>query len=1671
MNPLPLNRRLRERELREHNRYITTQQNGTISIKGVAKILGLYNNKAVYDLWESNYNQERIQQREHIARTRIGRFIQQRLYVEPPLIQFNVPTRKSIAYEVARTDLIRPNTTTTNISTFHYQNLKSIPEIRNNLIQIHNTMDRAYKISLMFEFMFELRVYIEATDTTNARYEYQYKIFRATSNKYFISGVNINKIEDIMNINLDKELLHGYILGMRPSSSHKVIGITGMTVKVLNLKKYKYLQPFVYGSEAGNAIVRQRANELRQIRSILPHHIGSGIDLPNYITKNRNIISMNNATNNMCFWNCLGYYYVGNKRCLKKTNELFTTFYGKKPDSSYKGIDINSELDVFESIEGNVGINIYNMDNTSKYTLIRKSNKSQSMDLLLYENHFSYIVNTPIMTETLYLPDYITDNGDIISMKNSTNNMSFWDCVGSFISNKKEDFITVRNEYFELFYGKKPYNRYEGFDVEKDGNDFEILLDLEINEIIENLERDYDINGKVIHNEKYDLWEESYPIYFKNYTNLRLRTVKKIKDYNKKNLMIIRLLQYKTDGKIHYSLITDIENMMKIKFSCGTCGGTFRDNDSLNDHIKTCENFQQKDTFIKFPQIYEPTRNSIVVLNEVFGTDYDIKYEPLIVYDFESVVYPLNIQIGKTTKITNEQIPISVSICSNVEGYETPKCIINSDIKLLFKEMFSYMKEITDLAVEIMRKKLNSINTKIIEQINDINEIKKYQKLLENYIQRVPILGFNSGRYDMNLNINEFINGLRNINGNEFSNIKTGNTFKMLSSGNMMFLDMTQYLPPTYNLSQYIIAFNKSRLSKNTFPFNIKNDINISSNIDKLTLNYIGVKEWGKFIENKEKYQWETVKDLLDYYNEFKNEEVFIPSICDVKRYIQSYNESKGTFPYEYMNSFEMVDSDIDLLNQESFFSKLKNKGISTDEWEEFLFNKKKYGWKTLRDLLIFYNNQDVKPFLNAILEHKKFFYELNLDMFKDGMSLPALAEKTMFSFALKEFNDIFLKTDIEPFKEEVNYCFEGEKTNIKPFMSQINGVYELDTDTKKNIVLKLKSYKQQDIVSGRYIKNEFIGEQEINDLFKKQNCKCKYCWKVMDNKKNEIETDGVNKIDSTTWSLDRINNILGHNTGNCVLSCLTCNKQRKDELYNVFYRKKALIRYSHKKPLIYLIDEENKIVFDKLKSNITGGASIVFHRHHQSGKTRIKRPIYDPKTQQWNLGKNGNTVKNITGYDANALYLWCIGRSMPCGILKWTEWIEGDNINLFIKDFNGFVEVDIHTPEHLYNLMGEFPLIFKNIEYDKNEVMGEYMKSLYDKDELKTKTLTRKLISSFKGDKVLIKSDRLKWLVEKGLVVSKIYGFIRTEKGVIFDGFVKKVSDERRKGDIDPDYAIIAEMWKLIGNSAFGRTGMNKNKFTKTIYGGEDLYDKHIATTLFVDANVFDDDLYEITLKSRNVKQNIPIQIANSIYDDSKLLMSRFYYDCMDKYISRDDYQYIQMDTDSAYIAFTGKFDELVKPDMKDEYEKDKHNWFLRKDTKENEAFDKRVAGLFKPEFEGEEMVALCSKSYHVKGFDEKAVKGKDNFKLSCKGIQRNNNEDKLTMDSHKAVLYLNKKSIVENRGMRIMNDKQIYEIENDLEKNKKIYNYVVKKVGLSGKYDKRRILNDGISSVPLDI
>ena len=89
----------------------------------------------------------------------------------------------------------------------------------------------------------------------------------------------------------------------------------------------------------------------------------------------------------------------------------------------------------------------------------------------------------------------------------------------------------------------------------------------------------------------------------------------------------------------------------------------------------------------------------------------------------------------------------------------------------------------------------------------------------------------------------------------------------------------------------------------------------------------------------------------------------------------------------------------------------------------------------------------------------------------------------------------------------------------------------------------------------------------------------------------------------------------------------------------------------------------------------------------------------------------------------------------------------------------------------------------------------------------------------------------------------------------------------------------------------------------------------------------------------------------------------------------------------------------------------------------------------------------------------------------MSCKGIQKKHNETDLNFETYKGIVLDNKILNVKNKGMRIFNDKQINNINSDVKQNRAIYTYEMEKIGLTEKYDKRRVLDDGLSTVPLNI
>ena len=83
---------------------------------------------------------------------------------------------------------------------------------------------------------------------------------------------------------------------------------------------------------------------------------------------------------------------------------------------------------------------------------------------------------------------------------------------------------------------------------------------------------------------------------------------------------------------------------------------------------------------------------------------------------------------------------------------------------------------------------------------------------------------------------------------------------------------------------------------------------------------------------------------------------------------------------------------------QEVFYSRLKNEGISDEDYALFQVAWCDNETKTMRDFLVCYNNRDVVPFLHAVDRQFAFYQQHNIDMFKDGISVPELTLLYLFN-------------------------------------------------------------------------------------------------------------------------------------------------------------------------------------------------------------------------------------------------------------------------------------------------------------------------------------------------------------------------------------------------------------------------------------------------------------------------------------------------------------------------------------------------------------------------------------------------------------------------------------------------------------------------------------------------
>ena len=311
-------------------------------------------------------------------------------------------------------------------------------------------------------------------------------------------------------------------------------------------------------------------------------------------------------------------------------------------------------------------------------------------------------------------------------------------------------------------------------------------------------------------------------------------------------------------------------------------------------------------------------------------------------------------------------VPLSVSVASNVPGHEQVQCLVTvGDTNKLVSRMMDILRAMSDAAYDKIKHLYEDVLEQLAKALTNWNEQEEaarsavdkesrpatnpYKKLmgqLYGWMHQLPVIGFNSGKYDLNA-IKQFLipyflstseeqeeqeqdDKEENEGIGSFFFIKRNNTFMCLSTNQLKFLDMTNYIAPGFSYDKYLKAYG-----------------------------------------------------------------------CEV---------TKGHFSYEYIDRLERLD-DTALPSKQAFFSRMKNEGISDEDYASCQEAWRDNAMTTLRDFLVWYNNRDVVPFIQAIDRQFAFYEQRGIDMFKQGISVPGLT-------LLYLFNDLPEKTYFTIFNE-----------------------------------------------------------------------------------------------------------------------------------------------------------------------------------------------------------------------------------------------------------------------------------------------------------------------------------------------------------------------------------------------------------------------------------------------------------------------------------------------------------------------------------------------------------------------------------------------------------------------------------------------------------------------------
>jgi len=73
-------------------------------------------------------------------------------------------------------------------------------------------------------------------------------------------------------------------------------------------------------------------------------------------------------------------------------------------------------------------------------------------------------------------------------------------------------------------------------------------------------------------------------------------------------------------------------------------------------------------------------------------------------------------------------------------------------------------------------------------------------------------------------------------------------------------------------------------------------------------------------------------------------------------------------------------------------------------------------------------------------------------------------------------------------------------------------------------------------------------------------------------------------------------------------------------------------------------------------------------------------------------------------------------------------------------------------------------------------------------------------------ADEILLYTPLLRWYIDHGLELQAVYTTIEYQPEKLLTWFVEQVTEARGMGDTDQEKGIFAEVFKLLGNSTYGK-------------------------------------------------------------------------------------------------------------------------------------------------------------------------------------------------------------------------------------------------------------------------